>query len=161
MSSLVSIGKKIIEDVIYLTLATVNKQGVPWCTPVFTAFNKRYIFYWASGFETRHSENIRANPQCGAIIYDSSREEDLGEGVYMEGRAEELNPTTWQEGFKFLRYRSKQREKYYPPGSFQTLGPVRIYCFVPEAFYMLDPDGDPHYSEYADCRIKIDMFEQN
>lgn len=150
-------AKDIIDKILYLTLATADANGKPWCTPVFTAFDKDYNFYWASGFETRHSQNIRENGNVGAIVYDVRVADGEGQGVYMDGKAAELTPDSWQDGVALLRKRSLQPEKFYPEGQFDRLGPVRVYRFTPEKFYMLDPDGDPRYDDYADRRVEIEM----
>jgi hypothetical protein len=148
---------KIIDNIIYITLATSDLDNVPWCTPVFAACDQFYNFYWASGFETRHSMNIRYNPATGVTIYDSSVEEGKGEALYMEGQAYELTPDTWQEGLGLLRKKSKFPDKYYPRNDYKNLGAVRIYKFTPKKFYMLNPEGDPRYKTYADCRLEINL----
>lgn len=150
-------AKKIIKDVIYLTLATCDKNRNPWCTPVYTACNDNYEFFWASGFETRHSVNIRENPKIGAALYDSSLPEGEGEALYMDGIAAELLPETWQDGLNLLRGRSNFPDKYFPYDDYQRLGPVRIYKFTPRSFYVLHPKGDERYDTYADCRMEIKL----
>lgn len=150
-------ARQIIGEILYLTLATADAQGRPWCTPVFTAHDEDYNFYWASGFEARHSKNIRENERVGATVYDSRSPDGEGQAVYMDGSAQELDHHTWHEGVVLLRQRCLKPEKFYPLGQFDHTGPVRVYRFTPETFYMLNPDGDPRYDEYADCRVEIDM----
>ena len=157
MSDLENTAKIIIKEVVYLTLATADKNGKPWCTPVFTAYNDNYEFFWASGIETRHSLNIDENPDIAATIYDSSVPEGEGQAVYMEGVAEQLNPDNNQEGLKLLRARCNKAEEYYPLDAYQNETPVRIYKFTPKNFYVLNPDGDERYDVYADCRLQIKL----
>jgi hypothetical protein len=159
--SLAETARQIIAKVVYLTLATSSEIGEPWCTPLYAAYNDRYEFYWASGHDTRHSVNIRENPHVSATIYDSSVEEGTGGAVYMEGFAKELTAATWQDGLFLLRHRSRLADKFYPVDEYFTDGPLRLYHFIPREFSMLNSGGDPRYETYADCRVKINIFDDD
>src|SRR3989338_5698506 len=58
---LVAQAKEVIHKIIYLTLATCSNKGEPWNSPLYTAFDKNYNFYWASWIKNQHSQNIREN----------------------------------------------------------------------------------------------------
>src|SRR5690348_5423268 len=81
---------EILKKIIYITLATVSKDGQPWNSPVYSAFDKDLNFYWASDKEGVHSQNVRANSKVFVVVYDSTMAEGTGEGVYMKGKAIEL-----------------------------------------------------------------------
>jgi hypothetical protein len=39
-------AKEIIEKIQYATIASVTEHGMPWNSPVFTAYDKNFNFYW-------------------------------------------------------------------------------------------------------------------
>lgn len=71
-NNLIQQAKDIIEKIIYITLATVDKAGNPWSTPVFTAYDKQYNFYWRSAKDALHSQNMKANGKAFITIYDTT-----------------------------------------------------------------------------------------
>jgi len=153
-----ALARRIIDRTLYLTLATAGADGMPWCTPVYTAFSTRYEFYWGSGRDAQHSRNIRENPHVGAVLYDSSAIEGSGEGVYMKGLAQELSPDECEEGLNVLRTRSAMADTFYPLQFYLKDTSVRIYRLQPSDFYMLMPGGDPDSGAYTDKRERIDVF---
>lgn len=74
---------EIIESIIYLNLATVDKLGNPHNAPVYTAYDESYNFYWKSWTENQHSKNIEENGKCFVTLYDSTTPAGTGIGVYM------------------------------------------------------------------------------
>src|SRR3989344_4776521 len=91
LDSNVEKAHRIIEKILYITIATVSKDGRPWNSPVYCAFDEDYNFYWASWRENQHSKNIKENNNVFIVIYDSTVPEGTGEGVYVQAKAYELN----------------------------------------------------------------------
>ena len=89
-NSLIKTAKKIIEDNIYLTIATSTIDGKPWISPLFFAYDENYNFYWISGKNSLHSQLISRNPNIAIVIFDSTAPVGKGDGVYFEAEAEEL-----------------------------------------------------------------------
>ena len=56
-------AKEIISKILYITIATSTKSGVPWNSPVYSAYDKNYNFYWISWRKNQHSKNIKDNNQ--------------------------------------------------------------------------------------------------
>ena len=50
-----------IADILYITIASVDKDGNPWNTPVYSAYDDNYVFYWISDKKNIHSKNIIEN----------------------------------------------------------------------------------------------------
>src|SRR3954452_9503559 len=50
--------QSILNEVLYVTIATVSKEGLPWNTPVFFARDHHSKIYWVSANESVHSKNI-------------------------------------------------------------------------------------------------------
>jgi nitroimidazol reductase NimA-like FMN-containing flavoprotein (pyridoxamine 5'-phosphate oxidase superfamily) len=65
-------AKAIIKNNIYLTLATATKDGKPWISPLFFAYDNDFNLYWVSSKNSLHSKLIRSNPRVAIVIFDSS-----------------------------------------------------------------------------------------
>src|SRR5919205_4480788 len=96
-------SKDIISKVLYITISTASKDGTPWNSPVYSAFDQDYNFYWASDQNGQHSKNIAENDKVFIVIYDSTIPEGTGEGVYIQARAYKLEGAQDIEyGLKYL-----------------------------------------------------------
>lgn len=65
-------AKEIIKEILYITIATTSREGQPWNSPVYSAFDESYNFYWASDQNGQHSKNIAENNKIFIVIYDST-----------------------------------------------------------------------------------------
>ena len=73
-----------------MTLATADREGRPWATPVWYAHEGHDEFIWVSRPGTRHSQNLQARPEVAIVIFDSRVAVGEAEAVYVEARAEEV-----------------------------------------------------------------------
>src|SRR3989344_4621199 len=89
-STLKNKAKDIISKILYITIATSSKDGTPWNSPVYSAYDEDYNFFWASDQNGQHSKNIKENDQVFIVIYDSTVPEGTGEGVYIQAKAHAL-----------------------------------------------------------------------
>ena len=83
-------ARAIIDEIAFMTLATVDAQGAPWASPVWFAHADYSEFLWVSRPETRHSQNIAATPRIAIVIFDSRTPINTGRGVYIEAEAAEV-----------------------------------------------------------------------
>jgi general stress protein 26 len=88
------LARAIVDDIAFMTLATVDSTGVPWASPVWFAHADYVELLWISRPDTRHSQNIAANPQIAIVIFDSRTPIDTGRGVYVEAKAGEVTDET-------------------------------------------------------------------
>lgn len=154
ISELTTQAKKVISDILYITIATCDKSGQPWNSPVYSAFSESYNFYWASWTENRHSKNIKENEKVFVVIYDSTVPEGTGFGVYMKGTARQLEVKDTVEIVKSLKLLySRKNKKPRKPEEFLALLPRRIYKFTPEQVWV-NSDGDVN-GNFVDSRIDI------
>ena len=72
----------------YMTLATADRRGNPWASPVWYASADYREFVWVSSPEARHSRNIAVRPELAIVIFDSQQRPGTGEAVYVSARAE-------------------------------------------------------------------------
>jgi nitroimidazol reductase NimA-like FMN-containing flavoprotein (pyridoxamine 5'-phosphate oxidase superfamily) len=105
---------ELLDRIEHATIATVSADGRPWNTPVYFA-RDRDSFYWISRRNAQHSTNIRHNGLAFVVIFDSSRDDSTGAGVYIEATATELTNEGEIHGALERIYR--RREKPVPPVS--------------------------------------------
>lgn len=153
--SMLKKAQNIIEKILYITIATSSKDGTPWNTPVYSAYDKKYNFYWASWKKSQHSKNIRENNQVFLVIYDSTVPEGTGEGVYIKAKVYML--TEEKEISHALSYLdgrvNKKKNLKTRTAQFQGDKPRRVYKAVPEKVWM-NTEGEIN-GEYVDKRVEI------
>lgn len=82
--------KKILSEIIYIVVGTVDNRGYPWTTPLFYATDDEFNFYWVSPKNSVHSQNLKQNKTISVVCFDSTTPKWTGVGVYMVGEAFEL-----------------------------------------------------------------------
>jgi len=82
-------ARAIIDDGVFMTLATADADGVPWASPVWFAADGYSELVWVSDPKARHSRNIAVRPEIAIVIFDSRQTPGDGLAVYMEARAEQ------------------------------------------------------------------------
>lgn len=150
---LMSMAKTVIEDILYITIATVDKDWKPWNTPVYSAYDEGYNFYWVSDKENNHSKNISNNWKAFIVIYDSTVPEWTGFWVYMEWIWKEFiwNKNRLQKISNLL----SERKNKTPRNTDEYLWeyPRRIYKFIPNKIYVnIEDERDWNY---VDARVEI------
>lgn len=132
-------AKEIIEKIAYATLATASRNGQPWNSPVYTAFDEKFNFFWASWRENQHSKHIAENPNVFIVIYDSTVPQGTGEGVYIQAKAYALE--SLEEIAHAMKYHYGRKNKE-PRKAEEFLGnyPRRMYKAVPENIWMNSDD---------------------
>ena len=153
-------AKKIISDIIYVTVATASREGQPWNSPVYSAFDEHYNFYWVSWKENQHSKNIAENPNVFLAIYDSTVPEGTGQGVYVKASAYTIDDREEiKRALTILYSRKHQDPEKRKPEEFLGDYPRRVYKAEPEKFFM-NADGSVNGS-YIDTRVEVDLLSNN
>ena len=159
MENLTEKAKSIIQKILYITIATSSKDGQPWNSPVFSAFDENYNFYWNSWTENQHSKNIEGNPNVFLIIYDSTVSEGTGEGVYIKAKAYMV---TNEKEIKrardlLVKRKNKPSSKLRNTREFMGKYPRRVYKAVLEKVWMNDV-GEVN-GNYVDKRVGVDLLK--
>lgn len=151
-------AKQILQKISYITIATATRDGMPWNSPVYSAFDDDYTFYWASDKNGQHSKNIQENLNVFLVVYDSTVPEGTGEGVYIQAKAYAL--TEENEILHALEVLDKRVGKTKERNASEFLGeyPRRVYKAVPEKFWM-NSDGDVN-GNYIDIRIEVQLLNK-
>ena len=64
-------GRSIVDDNLYMVLATADADGRPWASPVYFASEDYTEFYWVSSPEVTHSRNLAARSELSIVVFDS------------------------------------------------------------------------------------------
>lgn len=155
MTELTDRAKEIISEIQYITVASVDENGMPWNAPVFTAYDEKFNFYWGTHKDSQKAKNIRANNNVFLVIYNSTLPAGKGEGVYIKATAEEItDPEEAKRAYKLIIDRHAP-VSYYNWESTQGNGPIRLYKAVPIKAWV--NDGDKIDSFYVDVRTEINL----
>src|SRR3989338_2922498 len=154
MDKKIDTAGKIIKRIEYINIASITPEGLPWNSPVYTAFDKNLNFYWLSWKKNQHSVNIRNNPHVFVTIYDSTVAAGTGVGIYFSGKAHELSsPKEMLVALVVVYQRS--RHKMRAIGEFLKRFPRRVYKFIPEKVW-INGDGDIN-ENFIDIREELEL----
>ncbi|NEQ39329.1 MAG: pyridoxamine 5'-phosphate oxidase family protein [Okeania sp. SIO3I5] len=146
-------AKQVLNKITYLTLATVDQEGNPWNSPVYSRFDEDYTFYWSSWIENQHSQNIINNGQVFAVVYDSTVLSGEGFGVYFQGIAEviEAENEIFNKAIDtiYTKNGKPKRDKKY----FLDLGLRRLFRFIPTTIWV--NVKEPYEDYFLDKRVEI------
>lgn len=126
---------EILRKIRYATIATANKDGKPWNSPVAHEYDNQLNVYWFSDKQNQHSQNVRENEDVFIVIYDSTVPEGDGEGVYIEAKAVELNDPE-----EILSVSKKGEDYEGKPNDFLGDAIRRVYKAVPQRVWMNDAE---------------------
>ena len=95
----------------YLVLATADKDGQPWATPVFFASLDPHTLCWVSSPNSRHSRNIASRPGIAITVFDSTVEVGRGEAAYFDADAAAAAPGEAEAGLQALNRRLPEQTR--------------------------------------------------
>ena len=145
-------AKYMIESIWYITLASCD-NNIPWNSPVYTAYDNEYNFYFASWLENKHSKNIVNNENTFGVIYDSTCPEWTWFWVYLQWKTSIISKK-WIELTKALKLLYGRKNKT-PRNANEFLWnyPRRVFKFTPNKIWV-NSDGDIWWN-FIDTRIDI------
>lgn len=123
-------AKSIIDKELYMTIASCTSL-TPWITPVYTAFDENYNFYWRSNKEAIHSSNIRKNCNVALTLFNSQAAFGTGKAVYFKAKANECTDIDEISKASFL-LADRVNRKAQPVELYQGKNLKRIYKAVIE-----------------------------
>ena len=155
----------LIFDASFLSLATSDPDGVPWCSPLEYVCDADLRLYWVSKIDTRHSENVRSNPRAAIAIYDSGQTPGAGmvDGLYADGTVDELDPTETARLMssiqRWIAWRDVDRAEPRPARASGEDSDWRFYRLTATAWYSLEAVANPA-SGPSDVRVAVDLAER-
>ena len=142
-------ARRIVDEIMYMTLATADGEGRPWASPVWFASSACREYLWVSDPGARHSLNIAARQEVAITIFDSTAPIGGAEAVYVEAVATKLEGDQLQNGI--ARYSLRSTEVGAPEWSVADVSPPasrRLYRATATAVFVLGPH---------DRRIAVDF----
>ncbi|GAB3951650.1 hypothetical protein GCM10029976_088410 [Kribbella albertanoniae] len=128
----------------YLTLATADRDGHPWVSPVCYTPDNGTDFYWVSRPNTRHSTNLAERPEAAIVIFDSQVPLFTAEAVYLTAYAEQVAVPDLETCAQIYRNRHPELTTF-------ELGELSLYrARAIEASVLLNDDG-------PDVRVPVSL----
>ncbi|MFF0342189.1 pyridoxamine 5'-phosphate oxidase family protein [Kribbella sp. NPDC004875] len=137
----------VVEANKYLTLGTVDADGLPWVTPVYFTPDGNDTFYWASSPDALHSRNLAHQSVVSIAIFDSSVPIGGASAVYFRAEAglvpdDELDDCATLYASRYPELRAYSAD--------ELLSDLRLYRARATAHWVLVRGSDP------DCGTGID-----
>ena len=104
---LARIARAVVDANSYLTLATADRAGRPWPSPVWYAHAGYREFFWISAPGARHSRNLAEQPEAGIVIFDSHVAAGTAQAVYLTATAAEVTADELIPGIEVFSARSQ------------------------------------------------------
>lgn len=147
------IARSVLDDVSYVVLATADRDGTPWASPVWYAATDYHELYWVSHPDARHSRNIAARPRIAMVAFDSTVLPGTGQGVYMSADAEEVtDPGVGAAGVAVVSAVSaRQGGKEFTLDDVTGDARLRLYRAIVTEHSILDP-ASPY-----DVRVAVNV----
>ncbi|MEV5962111.1 pyridoxamine 5'-phosphate oxidase family protein [Kribbella sp. NPDC051952] len=144
----------VIEANKYLTLGTVDADGLPWVTPVYFTPDGHDTFYWCSSPAAWHSKNIATTPTVSIAIFDSSVRIGGASAVYFRAQAE-LVPDHELEASAALFSSRYPELRSYGADAFRDPDDLLLYRARATEHWILVRGSDPDYGKGIDSRHPV------
>ena len=157
MEDLVKKAKKIIEESMYITIASASKNGIPWVSRVYTGHDADYNFYFSSAENSQHVQFIKENNQVMFVIYNSMVPRGKGVGVYMRAKVHELTTEKEvQEAYPYFYGRNDATP--HEPSYYLGKSKRRLYKVIPSAVWL--NEWKKVNGVYTDTRVKVSLLKE-
>lgn len=124
-----------LENHTVMTLATDGPEGL-WAAAVFYAHDNFNLIFLSAG-QTRHGQNLAANPQAAATIQENYDDWPQIQGIQMagtvrllDGEKREAAISLYQEKYPFIKTAGSTIRR--------ALQKVNWYLLTPQQFYFID-----------------------
>jgi uncharacterized protein len=124
-----------------MTLATCSGD-LPWAATVFYASNDLRLYFFSVP-DSRHCQNLAANPRLAVTIQEDYRDWRKIKGIQLEGTVMALDGLT-EKAKAMAVYARKYPEiikLFTNPASglfYQAFLKVKFYCIIPERLFFID-----------------------
>lgn len=124
-----------------MTLATCSRD-VPWAATVFYASNDLRLYFFSAP-DSRHCQNLAANPRLAVTIQEDYRDWRKIKGIQLEGAVTAVDGLV-EKAKAMAVYARKYPEiikLFTNPASglfYQAFLKVKFYCIIPERLFFID-----------------------
>ena len=137
-----AVAESIVDSNRFMTLATADRDGLPWASPVWYAPVGYGEFLWVSSPEARHSRNLAVRPDLAIVIFDS-HEAGGWKALYLSATAEQLEDV--EEGIEiYSRHGEAQGLKRWTRDDVVPPARHRLYRATVTERFVLDPHDQRH-----------------
>ena len=133
--------RKYIETHNTMTLAT-SMGDVPWAATVFYASDDLKLYFFSAP-DSRHSQNLAANPRVGVTIQEDYHDWREIKGIQLEGTVKIVDSLS-QKAKAMVVYARKYPEViklFTNPASgafYQAFLKVKFYCVTPQKLFFIN-----------------------
>lgn len=140
-TDLEALVRRVIDENVYMTLATADGDGQPWGSPVFFAADAYRHFYWVSSPDVTHSHNLVQRPQVGIVIFNSRTPVGTAgtTAVYMTAVAGEVPAAELAHGLSIYPGPPSRGARPFTLDDVQPPGPFRLYRAAVSEHFVLCP----------------------
>jgi uncharacterized protein YhbP (UPF0306 family) len=149
-------AQQILRTEQFLTLATVDRSGFPWASPLLYGYDAGLTLYWSSAIASRHSVNLdETQGRCAVTMFDSHASPGKITGLFLTGTGKLVPEDQVAQAMEHLFDRMDQR-----PNRTATdyLGdsPRRFYQFQPSEIWITG-DRVPVGNQLVDTKVALDI----
>jgi nitroimidazol reductase NimA-like FMN-containing flavoprotein (pyridoxamine 5'-phosphate oxidase superfamily) len=161
-SDLADMVRQVVDGNRYMTLGTVEPDGLPRLTPVYYTHDVYRTFYWVSSPDAQHSRNLARQPTLAIVIFDSTADPAKTRAVYLDATAEEV-PEPELDAACAAAFRTVENgpvgdgAKAFTPGELSGSAVLRLYRATPTSYAVHVRGGDPTYGTGVDRRVPVPM----
>jgi hypothetical protein len=153
--TLVTMARDVIDGNWYMTLGTVEPDGLPRLSPVFFTHDGYRTFYWVSQTTARHSGNIAREPRISMVIFDSTMLPGTGEATYLTATAKQV-PTGELAAECAVAFRAvRGGVEPFTPAELSEPEPLRLYRADVTGAAVHVRGGHPEFGTGIDARVSI------
>jgi hypothetical protein len=142
---------RLLSDSRYLVLATADRQGRPWATPVFFAARDEDHLVWVSAPDSRHSRNLAERPDVAITVFDSHAPGGA-EALYLEATA---GPADDPAAALMLLNARLPTGKELSGDDLAPSGPLLAFRADIRRHFVLIRGGDARFDNVTDARLRV------
>ncbi|HZE40994.1 MAG TPA: pyridoxamine 5'-phosphate oxidase family protein [Stackebrandtia sp.] len=146
---------RLLAEIRYMVLATADRDGTPWATPVYFAARDPRRLMWVSSPDARHSRNIAERSEVGITVFDSTVPVGGAEAIYLEATA---GPADDVDALDVLNARLPEG-KGLTSDDLEPTGLLRVYRADVRRHYVLIRGGDARFDNVIDARLPVSPDE--
>jgi general stress protein 26 len=140
----------------FCTLATVDRSGFPWASPLLYGYDAGLTLYWSSAIASRHSINLdETQGRCAVTMFDSHASPGEIAGLFLTGTGELVSENQVAQAMEHLFDRMDQRPDR-TVADYLGDSPRRFYQFQPSEIWITG-DRISVGSQLVDTKVALDL----
>jgi hypothetical protein len=148
--------EQILQTERFLTLATVDRSGFPWASPLLYGYDAGLTLYWSSAIASRHSVNLdQSQGRCAVTMFDSHASPGKIAGLFLTGYGELVPDDQVAQTMEHLLTRMDQRPNR-TAADYLGDSPRRFYQFQPKEIWITG-DREPVGNQLVDTKVLLDL----